>query len=218
MEAISTRPGKHMGTSHKGDDKHSKGLSKKEVKMMIKSAQLQVLEPKSFDAGTVCNPGYGGLSIITKLSTIPQGDTDTTRDGDQLAVEWTEVRYNVLVNASDVSNMVRVIYFCWHFDDGGQPPTPALILQAPTTPLSAYNRDSVKEKAFSVLSDRLHATYSGGVGQECAYYRNKKKFKITFTSGGNTGKNHVYLLAVSDSGISPFPTLSSYHRTQFFDA
>jgi hypothetical protein len=204
--------------AHPGKSGNKETLSKKEVKEMIRSAQLAIMEPKSYDAGLSVNPGNGGTSIIQKMTTIPQGDTDTTRDGDQLSVEWSELHYACLVNATDVSNLMRVIAFCWHFDDGGQAPTPSLILQSSTTPLSSYNRDSVKEKAFTVLHDNLVALYSGGVGNKSFYYRNPKKFKITFTAGGNTGKNHIYLLIVSDSAVTPFPIFTSYHRTQFFDA
>lgn len=195
-----------------------KSLSKRDVKNMIKSSMLKVMEPKSFDQGLTANPGNGGTSILQKCTTITQGDTDTSRDGDQLYVEWTEARYNVIVNTTDVSNLVRVIVFCWHLDDGGQAPTASLILQSSTTPLSSYNRDSVKERLFTVLNDGLHAVYSGGIGQISHHYRNQKKFKITYTAGGTTGKNNVYVLAVSDSSVSPFPVLNLYHRTQFLDA
>lgn len=201
-------------------DKSSKNnaLTKLEVKSMIKSSMMKIMEPKSFDQGLAVNVGNGGTSIIQKMTTITQGDTDTSRDGDQLAVVWSEARFNVLVNSTDVSNVLRVIFFVWHFDDGAQPPTPSLILQLSTTPLSSYNRDSVKEKAFTILSDTLHAVYSGGIGNKEHVYRNTKKFKITFTAGGTTGKNHIYCLSVSDSAVSPFPTLNVYHRTQFLDA
>lgn len=212
------RTNKLIIKSSPSKEERKESLTKKEIKSMIRSAQLSIMEPKSFDAGLSVNPGNGGTSIIQKMTTIPQGDTDTTRDGDQLAVEWSECRYEVLVNTTDVSNMMRIIIFSWHFDDGGQAPTPSLILQSSTTPLSSYNRDSVKEKAFSVLHDNLVAVYSGGIGNKVYNYRNHKKFKITFTSGGNTGKNHIYLLAVSDSAVTPFPILNSYHRTQFLDA
>jgi hypothetical protein len=217
MEAISVKPNQQRPLVQ-NNSKSSKAISKAEVKMMIRSSQLKIFEPKSYDAGLNVSVGNAGTGILQKMTTISQGDTDTTRDGDQLSVEWSELRYNVIVNATDVSNLVRVVVLCWHFDDGGQPPTLATIFQASNTPLAAYNRDSVKEKAFTVLSDRLHSLYSGGVGHECVYYRNKKKFKITFTAGSNLGKNHIYLCALSDSAVTPFPTLASYHRTQFFDA
>jgi hypothetical protein len=218
MEAISVKPNSKSPILYNNLNKSSKAVGKAEVKQMIRSAQLKIFEPKSYDAGLAVAVGNGGTGILQKMTTIPQGDTDTTRDGDQLSVEWSQLRYNVIVNSTDVSNLIRVVLFVWHFDDGGQPPTLATIFQASNTPLSAYNRDSVKERSFTVLSDRLHAVYSGGIGHECAYEKNLKKFKITFTSGGNTGKNHIYLAAISDSAVTPFPSLNSYHRTQFFDA
>jgi hypothetical protein len=211
MEAISVKPHNRSPVIYNSNSKSSKTIDKADVKQMIKAAQLKIFEPKSYDAGLGVSVGNAGTGIIQKMTTIPQGDTDTTRDGDQLTVEWSQLRYNVVVNATDVSNLVRVVLFVWHFDDGGQPPTLATIFQATNSPLSAYNRDSVKEKAFTVLSDRLHSLYSGGVGHQCVESKNLKKFKITFTSGGNTGKNHIYLAAISDSAVTPFPFLGSYH-------
>lgn len=198
--------------------KQETSLTKAEVKRMIKSSVNQIMEPKSFDQGLFIAPGNGSGAYIGCQSVIPQGDTDTTRDGDQLTISFIETRYSCLVNATDVSNVLRVILFLWHFDNGEYAPAASDIVQLNTTPYSSYNRDSVKQRAFTVLHDGLHGVYSGGPGIVCKYLKIKNKSKITFRSGGTTGKNHLYYLVISDSSVSPFPTFAAYTRVQFLDA
>jgi hypothetical protein len=181
-----------------------------EVLKVIKSKA----EIKSFDAGfgtTVDNAGS-----ITKLSTIPQGDTDSSRQGDQCELIKLEVHANYANSSADLFNTYRHIIFRWCQDDTVAAPIVSDILQS-TTVFSPLNRDNFRAKKFIVIHDVFKCTSLNGEHAKTDVFVKKLNFKILFQSGATTGTNHIYSLQLSDSAAIPHPIVSYVARVHYND-
>jgi hypothetical protein len=186
-------------------DNHIVQLAQK----VLKSKQ----ELKSFDTGFSAAVSTAGT--LQKISTIPQGDTDSTRDGDQLNI----VRIDLLgsFQFADAINAGRLIIFRWNQDDSSAAPVVADILQT-LTPYSPMNRDNLRAKKFSVLHDQLCLV--GATGPNISSINLKRFFpsKINFQATATTGNGHIYVYMVSDSGAVTHPQFSYVARVWFTDS
>lgn len=161
-------------------------------------------EPKYFPVYA----GYASVNTsgtITKWTTIPQGDTNITRDGQEIVFKSIDLRYSVFSSAAAVmiGNAFRIIVFQWRPDDNLDNPGLSQILDSSfTQPCFAPYNHNTRQK-FKVLYDRLHAVYNGGVGEKAfhALIPAKKANKHIRYVTGNTGTNMIFVLVISDAAI-----------------
>jgi hypothetical protein len=173
-------------------------------------------EHKSFDTGF--NSSVDTTGTLQKLSTIPQGDTDSTRDGDQAEVISVDVIAS-FANASstDLSNLCRFIVFKWQQDDSSAAPAAVTDILQTASVYSPLNRDNERAKKFVILDDHLFSTSLTGPSVDTHIIKLKNKFKLAFQGSANTGNNMVYAMMVSDSGAIPHPILAYQVRVYFTD-
>lgn len=175
------------------------------------------LEKKYHLVGSSQDIDYSGS--VFALSTITQGDTDLTRDGDSLYLRSINLKGCCQLDVLATSAIVRIMVVQW-FDDS----TPAVsdilsgsYLGTVNAPSSSYFHD--QRNKFRVLYDRRVLLNDGNT--ECQIFDTKylkpSKRKIHFTAGTTTGSNKLWLVAVSDS-ISNLPTMNYVSRITFNDA
>lgn len=187
------------------------------VTKTVRDVLQNVQELKSFDTGLAQTVSSTGT--LTKLTTVPQGDTDSARDGDQLLIKKFEVRG--YCTPADATNICRFLIFRWNVDDTSDAPTLAEILQdAASSPwISPYNRDSRRSGKVVIIYDNILGVCTSGPGiktfkHECKW----KALKINFEAAATTGVGHIYLLTVSDSTASTHPFFSMESRVWFTDS
>lgn len=194
--------------------KPSKNFSKKVNKVVMKQS-----EKKYWDVATTA-VSVDITGSITDLTSIAQGDTDQTRDGDQLYLR--SIKGKAQIQVADTTNIVRFIIFQWYMDTNvvGSAPTVSQILQSVGTaigPMSGYNHDG--RYNFRILYDRtcfLDTTDKVQCGLQ--WYINKGlRRKMQFHGGATGGKNKIYLLLLSDSGAATHPSVAYYNRTAYSD-
>jgi hypothetical protein len=171
-------------------------------------------EKKSFDTGfgsTVASTG-----TLQKLSTIPQGDTDSTRDGDVLRTTQIDLIGSVVF--ADASNVIRLTIVRWNQDDSSAAPASVTDLFQTATPYSPYNRDNLRAKKFTVVTDHFYGV--GATGPNIKTFEMKRKFQtnINFQSGANTGTGHLYAFMLTDSTGIPHPALNYVCRVWYTDS
>jgi len=200
---------KHANNKNNGKNETS-NVAAVVNKILKKKAEL-----KSFDVGfgtTVDSTG-----TLTKISSIPQGDTDSTRDGDQLLVTRISLRGTLANSSSDLTNVMRVIIFKWMQDDASAGPVSATDILQSLSPYSPYDRDGLRAKKFIVLLDRFLTTSLQGPAIMKYDYDSKHDFKISYSAGAVTGYSNIYVLQISDSSGIPHPTGSWISRVWFND-
>lgn len=199
---------------------------KKEVKSIIKKA----VEYKHFTANI---PGYGSSTTgeVTGISAVPQGDTDTDRDGDRLKLASTlYFRYEIRLQSGslgDNTNIVRVMVFQWR--PNTTPQVADILNNGPASGgagpdyLSALQHDT--RMNYKILYDRTHFLAGNGyidtvtnlinapygccskVVRSPTISLKNVNHQIQFQSGGLVGNNKLYTLTISDSSVVPHPTV-----------
>jgi len=196
-------------------------LQRRQVKRLIKAP----MEHKYYEHN-VSLVGAPSSGLFVQTSTIPQGDTDGTRDGDKLTL--TSMNVSGSVYCGDVTNIVRLIFLQW------RPPTSPSLTDilgkgADGTNVdvySLYNHD--KRSQFKILFDRSwslagYGTTSSPYGQDTEkLFRvniSKKLVKdLQYVNGSSTsGSNQIFYIALSDSIATPNPTFTFVMRMNYVD-
>lgn len=184
----------------------------KTIRTVAKSVINKQAELKYHDDSNASAPDWSGYLQCASL--IPAGSSDTTRVGDQLFMTSMDVRQNVVLG--DSTNMLRIIYFIWKLES-----TPvagdilaSTLLNTVDAPLSHYHKDG--RTNFVVLSDRTY-TLSGNRTIMTSHFTRKLNKNLYLNGGGTSGKNHVWMLTISDSSAVTHPSLVSNCRIRFRD-
>jgi len=178
---------------------------------------------KFFDSTyTTYTPSTSG--VLQNLTTISQGVTESNRVGDICHLKHLVVNYNCNAANADVFSSVRVVIFQWRSNIALIAPVVTDIFQIAADGIGAMF-DVNYSDMFTILYDKLHS-FSGtftaptaSSNQNWAGYIDltKANCKINFAAGSATGSNFIYLLAISDSAIAPFPNLVLKSRVFFYD-
>jgi hypothetical protein len=180
-------------------------------------------EPKFFDTLSLANSIGAGATLI-EISEVPQGDTQSSRVGDFIQPLKLIFNYSLYTVNSDIVTTVRIIFFRWIPSNGLVAPVLANILQSPSSSnvLSHFNFQT--QDNYRILWDRQYQASGitvaptvnsnfGGTGIVIA----GKLPEIEFTPGTLQGTNNLYLLAISDSALTPFPILNFSTRLYYED-
>lgn len=152
-----------------------------------------------FDLLSNLSPGVGGKDAFIGQKINPVG----------LNLNWSVI-------LGDNTNLMRLILFQW-FD--ASTPVPSGVLQGNClSTVNLVNRENIKVLRDELVSMALMAT--GGYNQACGkfYVKSKKMIPAQYNVDlSKFQKGGLYLLVISDSVITPNPTVSFYSRCTFLD-
>jgi len=161
---------------------------------------------------------YNGTDFFQCVTQVPQGDTDSNRDGDQLTINSLDFRIGIKTG-STTPTFLRVILFRWK--PNTTPAYASILLDQHSTsnaPLSQYNHD--QRQQYKILYDTLimiNSTYMTGhvVHHNCTKGFNPRQ---QFVAGSSTvATNMLYIMCVSDvASNGPSVVLSS--KLTFYDS
>lgn len=203
--------------------KHTK--QEKKIYSIAKKAATKIVKaiPEKHYFDTVINNTIDSSGSIFDLSLIPQGDTDTSREGDRVrmtSIQWRGQAYN-----ADTSNVLRFVFFQWLMDDGVDTPQVSEILQAtmvgnPYAVYAPYAKDYAGYK-FAVLYDEILCTSQNGDANNIFSFNFpiKKNKKITpniqYVAATTSGTNKLFVMVISDSGAITHPSAIGVFRIRF---
>jgi len=183
-------------------------------------------EKKYFNlAGTLSATAAGS---IIDLSAIAQGQTDSTREGDQLTLTSVLFKHYWQVSTStgaDLYNIGRVIIFQWF---PATTPTVGDILFPFGTglePLGYYYHDT--RYNYRILYDSTSTMTQSAVGvyneNSVTRVRSAKILKfakniIQYSAATTTGAYKIWMLAISDSNVVPHPVLAYASKVNYKDS
>lgn len=197
--------------------KYKTGGSKKMAAIatkVYKRMEKKVTEEKYWDVlFNSVGIDYGGSSF--SLCDVPQGDGDSTRDGDKLCPVGLKIK--LLLTLADTTNTIRLILVRWI------PSTSSLsyggVIQNGTgtsySVAGQYQHDTRKQ--FKVLWSRSYALSSNRPQVIVNKYVRLQKRQISYVSASTTGTNKLFLLAISDSAAAAHPTIGGYTRLDYTD-
>lgn len=150
------------------------------------------------------------------------GDTDITRDGDQVTLRGIVLRFTL--TGGDLTNIIRIICFQWRADSALQAPNAGNIIISTGDINSPLNHDQrtnyriLYDKRFTTCGTTAaptEATIRLGMVKQSA--KNWAK-TVYFDSGGLQGRNKIYILYLSDSAAITHPTISYRSLIEFNDS
>lgn len=155
--------------------------------------------------------GVSTTGTSTYLTPVDQGDTQNSRQGNQIRL--TGMHGKMILTAGDSTNVVRTILY---------------IPKVSSSSISGVGvNDFVDLDQYTVLQDRLHTLSTSGSSQVKSFTISKKFNKgarkgilVQFsgpTGSSQTVKNAMKLYYVSDSGAAVHPTLDANIRVYFKD-
>lgn len=210
-----------------------KSLSKKQkyevAQIVHRQQELKFVVFNAAAFGVSTTPG-----IFSTPFDVAQGDTDSSRDGDQLMwcghIDLTLQVINGQGATGDVYNTVRVILFQWH--PMSVPTAADVLLTGPSAAIdivSQYNHDRRFE--YKVIFDRSFTTVGNNNTATNPPMANVttgiKRFKVAltncqkksqYTGGSTVGTNKFYILYVSDSAVVAHPTMEYSTKVVFRDS
>jgi len=139
-----------------------------------------------------------------------------------LKLSWNFTLYTV---NSDIVTTVRIIFFRWVPSTAFLSPAVANILENPVAANTLAHFNFQTQDNYQVLWERQFAcsgvttapTTASNFGGTGLVIPLKGRREIEFTLGATTATNHIWLLAISDSALTPFPLLSFVSRLYFED-
>lgn len=199
----------------------------KDVKAIVNNTLRENVELKYYDGSPTYQYPISVTAVIFPLSVPAQGDGDTQRDGDRIKLKKIHIRGN-LVYSSDVTNIVRVIWFQWK--PNTTPTAAGLLLNGPSGFIdvhSEYSHDFRQQ--FNILKDKTYKLIGNGLAATSPLTSDSVQlFKFTiskgfntqlqYAAGGVTGTNLIYYLAISDSSVISHPALTFNAKVMYTDS
>lgn len=181
-------------------------------------------EPKYLD-NTVLATSVGAGGTIYGLSSVPQGDTQSTRVGDFIQPRALIINWDLYTVNSDIVTTIRLVVFRWVPSNALIAPVIADILEnaAAANVLAHFNfqyQDNyvvMKDMQFQASGVVTAPTVNSNFGKTGMRIPNRGSTEIEFGLGTNTGSNHIYLLLISDSALTPFPIFNFVSRLYYED-
>jgi len=182
------------------------------------------VEPKYLDVLSVAS-NIGSGSTLFALSLVPSGDQQSQPVGDFIQPLRLMFNFSLYTVNSDIVTTVRLIFFRWIPSTVLIAPVVASILEAPSAAnvLSHFNfqlQDNYKilqERQFQASGITVAPTVASNFGSTGFRVPLSDNPEIEFTQTATTGSNHLYLLAISDSAVTPFPILNFSTRLYYED-
>lgn len=194
----------------------------KSTKKYVKAVINKNIETKYYD-GTIISQGVDWNGVVFgPITDIPQGDTDSNRIGDKVNLKSLRMRFTI--QWADTINLMRIVVFQWIPTSLTLPSVadifPASNLGNFFSPLLNYVWDDKSQRI--ILYDKVFRMVSNN---DSGFTVHKKKVslkfakkKVNFIAGSNDGYNHLFILAISDSGAAAHPNLQLVRRVTYKDA
>jgi len=195
----------------------------KSVKNYVSNMLNKNIEKKYYNYGIEL-AGVNTTGTIFPACHPTQGTGDlANRIGDRLKLKSLHIRATLTV--ADTTNVMRLIWFQYNSLSNitTNAPTSTNVLDvtgASISPVFAqYLFDSFSEHIV-ILSDRTYSLSTSNSIKNVNYYVPLKYAKktIRFSAAGTLAYNHIYLLAISDSGTVSHPSLVGSIQSIYTDA
>lgn len=185
------------------------------VKTYVRKAINSNIETKQYIASQFAySIDYDVSPFVEDMTNIAQGDTEQTRDGNVIKPYRLDIRYQLNGSSGDVC---RIMVIQWKQDTAVVSPTINIAISnnvfnsavgSGTEYISPVDID--RKPYFNVLYDRMIPLDSGAGLTKTGIIRITKMMGIHYNDSATTGKNHLFILATSDTNNASTPPFFTY--------
>jgi len=201
-------------------NRESAPVTLQQVRSLLSVAQ----EYKFFDAKEYAQSATTTPTQLA-ISAVPQGSTDSTRDGDQINLQSLWIKFETYLQGTggtnDFTDQVRLIVYRWIPMSTGSAPVPASVLQdlsvAQSATMTAFTWDNRRD--YVVLLDETFNLSGNGpsdLGFSKTFKWKAPGIPAQFSNGSTTlQKNGLFVLIMSDSLVATHPQFNFYSRVVY---
>ncbi len=207
-----------IATGKKTTAKKAMSVAKRALNMV--AGELKIIDTKG--TGTAIPDGAG---VLVQLTNMGQGNTDATRNGNQITLKKLEMRLQLILASAASSSQIRVMIVKDKQTNGAGISVDKLLesvanLQSLISPLESDNL-----KRFAILYDRVHVLNRPGISAVQSNVKYVSKFKklnmrIQYNGTGTTitalNSNSLSLLFISNEPTNE-PTVDFFVRLSYID-
>jgi hypothetical protein len=130
------------------------------------------------------------------------------------------LQFNFNLVAGDPTNLVRIFIFKWRPDSTSDTPTGGEVFQDVSSTTGALNSPpyATKPNRAKILYDNLFPLDTVKNIQQIRKVTLKFNINCSFQTSVNTGVDHLFLGWVSDSAVTPHPTIAYSTILYFTDS
>ena len=214
---------KTVSRRKRGRKLKGKGLTRKQ-KAQVSSMVKAPIEKKFYDTAYVAS-AVSLTPAFTDITSPAEGTGMDQYTGGRIDIQ--SLQYRFVFTKSDTTNYIRYVIFQWFSDTTSDAPSWEKIMQnqtlgVPTTLYditSPYVLDRGSTSSFKILVDEQFYMDAENSIQLVKGFINKGFKKTAEVYAPNSyGSNHIYLMYVSDSGVSTHPSISGFTRCRFLDS
>ncbi len=200
--------------------KADKYVANKALWLAKKGLRMLNSEIKNHDV-QLTNQAISTTSTISQLTNIAQGDTVSTRDGNQVKLISLDLKYTLVLNASATSTFVRVMIV--HDSQTNQAIyTEGMLLDDVSGSdgiVSMLNRDN--KFRFRVLYNKVHSLFAASAkGNSFTKVHKDLVLRIRFDAStpaiADLTSDSLSILYVSDQGTNT-PVVTQFCRLKYVD-
>ncbi len=209
--------------AHRRRRKKAMPVAKPAAVAAIARKTVMKMAEKKFHEVDIDGVGVDTTNVLIPLTGIVRGNSDITRNGDEVIIKSIEIRLELRSNVTaNIGSSARFIVIQWHPTDSTAPTIANILLAGTISRLTKQGFLVDGRKNFTVLSDRMIqvSTVAGTEFMHSPKWMITKKFrkKIDYNGTAVTGLNNIYLLAVSDFGTgSTEPVMFGGSRFTYID-
>jgi len=199
------------------------GTALKQVRqLMTAGKEMKYFDSKEFAQNATTTP------LQLAISAVPQGDTDSQRDGDQINLRRLWIKFETYLQGiggtNDYTDQVRLTVYRWHPMSASTHPVPADVLQdlsvaqsATMTPFTWDNR-----KDYTIILDKTFNLSGYGpsdFGYTTTFNWKEPGIPAHFSAGSTTLQtNGIFAIISSDSLVATHPQFNLWTRVEYTDS
>jgi hypothetical protein len=191
-----------------------KGSEKNKIRSLVRSEIVGMKQIKWFDV-------YSGVTSITNVPTfvdvtsIAAGTNISQRVGAEILFRSLRVSGSWVVG--DPTQLARLVVFKWHPSNSSDVPSLSELTTATGNDVVIGGWLQYKPSRFQILHDQLFKLDTLAHPVKDFTFTVRVNSRLDYDTGSTTGRDHIYLMYVTDSGVVPTPSIRYTYQCLFND-
>lgn len=184
------------------------------IRSIVKSEIVGMKQLKFFDV-------YSGVTSVSNVPTfvdvtsIAIGTANSQRIGAQVLMRSLRISGSWVVG--DPTQLARLVVFKWAPSNSSDVPSLSELMTGTSSDAVISGWLQFKPSRFHIMYDRLFKLDTLAHPIKDFTFTVRVNSKLDFDTGGTTGRNHIYFMYITDSGVIPTPTIRYSYQVIFND-
>jgi hypothetical protein len=191
-----------------------KGDGKNKIRSIVRSEIVGMKQLKWFDV-------YSGVASISNVpvfidtTSVSIGVNPSQRVGGEILVRSLRISGSWVVG--DPTNLARLVVFKWFPSNSSDVPSASELTTAASSDMVIGGWLQYKPSRFQILHDQLFKLDTLAHPIKDFTFNVSINSKLDYDTGSTTGRNHIYMMYVTDSGVIPTPSIRYTYQLVFND-